>query len=845
MTSDSAPSAIPTGGSRSLETLEELGYARIKAFGTSRASRAVSDLAWNRAQSYAIQRDDARSIWHAGHVTAILSNDVDVIAATQTGGLWLLNSIVGPSPLAGYTGVPLSEQWDTPDISALSWGVEASQVFVGTNADALYLVEFDTALGGHLTLRQSTILPLPFKGASAIVTLANPARVVVATASPYGGGVWWSPIPNPPSSASGYDWHLAEGLDGARYTSLAAGPGESVVAAGSGGPSLGIGVPAGASIYRGTFQGGVLGFAAAQVFGATLSSMRRTSLASCDNQRQCMYAVGAAGDGTIAAVLRSLDGGATWRVRTTPDNTVAGLQGGYANCIAVSPQRQDLVVVGWTSGGPFWSQDGGASWLHPQDQGSIPHLHADLHALYFGRSPGLPEVLYVGGDGGITVTKDLGATYHSQFNRPLNNLQFYGARPSVLGTYAGSLTASSRYPGLLAGGTQDNGNLYRLPDTRRAGVPRQADTPWLKHVGGDGDLNRFVDPLGALLNFNNGTPQLRMAVWDEATRRFPSPGIVPADDNPGGIMPTAVEIVHEPTFRRDHQLMYAVVGSSADGMIHGLFADDPSGDRPEAANARLVRLGFVGGLVSAIGSLGGATLMIGTDNGRIVSFDSASGTLTDYALPDIATGVVSRIEVFPPASAAGALPDNAYALVDDRILRFNGLFWSTTTGTNWLTFAFDRPTGRLFGATDGDVFVSHDRALSWVDASVGLPMKPHCTDLRIAADGQGGSDLYLATYGRSVWRATVSQRSEIFELPPATVEILIGVIEDGGGVIRLGGRLIKLGPRPLTRDILAALVVNDVAQTMSDDSEANSRAIRRAALQQIADIALREVQQLE
>ncbi len=139
----------------------------------------------------------------------------------------------------------------------------------------------------------------------------------------------------------------------------------------------------------------------------------------------------------------------------------------------------------------------------------------------------------------------------------------------------------------------------------------------MAYVGGDGDLNRFVDPLGALLNFNNGTLQLRMAIWDEASKRFPQPVIIPADDSPGGIMPTSVEIIHEPAFRRGSQLMYAVVGSSVDGIIHGLFVDDPSGDRPEANNARLIRLGFVGGLVSAVGSLGGSTLMIVTHNGRI------------------------------------------------------------------------------------------------------------------------------------------------------------------------------------------------------------------------------------
>ncbi len=70
------------------------------------------------------------------------------------------------------------------------------------------------------------------------------------------------------------------------------------------------------------------------------------------------------------------------------------------------------------------------------------------------------------------------------------------------------------------------------------------------------------------------------------------------------------------------------------------------------------------------------------------------------------------------------------------------------------------------------------------------------------------------------------------------------MIEDGGGLIRLGKRLIKLPPRPLTRDLLAALVIYDVAQSMSDDSQANARVIRRTALQQMAEIALRELERV-
>jgi hypothetical protein len=834
---------IRTGGHRSLEILRELADARVSALGGQRASRVVSDIGWQRAQSYAIQRDDFRTVWHAGHVTALLTNDVDVIAATQTGGLWLLKSINGPSALAGYTGALLSDAWDAPDISCLAWGPEPTQVFVGTNVDAVFLLEFDTVLGGHLTLRQSTALPVPFSKPAVIVTLTNPNRIVVAA----GNGVWSSRIPQPATNLSGYDWQRAEGLSSfATYSGLAAGPGASVAVAEHGG-IRGIGVPPpGAGLYRGTFQGDALVFTESRVEGVDLNLMHRTSLASCEDHRDRMYAVGAAADGTIHAVLSSRDGGATWRARATPDKAQAGLRGFYNNCIAVSPQRPELLAIGWLSGGPFLSDDGAASWMHLNNQETSAHLHNDLHTLQLGRNPNGPEPLYVGGDGGIIVTRDMGQTYHSQFNRPLSNLQFYGANPSFLGTYGGSLTASSRYPGLLAGGTQDNGNVYRCPDKRRDGVPRQADTPWLRQMGGDGDLNRFVDPLGVLLNFNNGQPQLGMAVWDEEKNRFPDGRgqIIPADDNASGVMPTSVELVQKPAFSKNGQLMYAAVGSVSNGVIHGLFASAPARDRPEARDIKLIKLGTVGGLVSAISSIDGSTLMIGTANGRIVSFDSASGAVTEYALPDVAKGVVKRIEVFPTPFVAGALPDNALALVDGRILRFNGLYWATTTGNDWNTFALDSESGRLFAATDGDVFVSHDWGLSWRDASLGLPARPHCTDLRIAADGRGGRDLYLATYGHSVWRATIAQRPQIVELPPEAVETLISVIEDGGGLVRFGKKIIKVPPRPLIRDVLVALLAEDLAQSMSEGSEANSRAIRRAALQQIAQIVLREVDRL-
>jgi len=851
------------GGHLSLEILRELGDARVITIGGPRASRAVSELVWEPAQENAIQRDDFSTVWHAGHVSALLSNGQDVVAGTQTGGVWHLDLLI---PIPGhrphyreiYWATPLSDFWDTPDVSSLAFGPDGPrQVFVGCRgSSALFLLEFDIQeielpaqlpphirralqdmirtlhepelLRGGMEWRQSTTLPLPFLDrVNAIVTFANPRRIAVAT----GQGVWWSPIPQPATNLSGYNWQMAQGLPAAFYSGLAAGPSGSVAAAIWGDPNA-------SGIYRGTFQDNALVFTKAQIAGINPDLMRRTSLASCEDHRSRVYAVAAGADDQILAVLSSSDGGATWSTRALPDKAAAGLQGSYNNCIAVSPQNPDLVVIGWLSGGPFWSKDGAQSWLHPHTQETNAHLHNDLHALYLGRNSFGPEPLYVGGDGGIVVTQDMGQTYESEFNRHLNNLQFYGAGTDLpASTYpAGSLTASSRYPGLLAGGTQDNGNVYRPPDTLRPGIPRQADAFWLQQVGGDGGINRFIDPLGVLLNFYNEEdgPKLRMARWNEQTKSFPDgPGaVIPADDSPGGVWPTSVEVVQRPAFKKNGQLMYAAIGSGP--IVYGLFAD------PDAGNAKLVRLGTIGAVVSAITSIDGSTLLIGTETklgsrqGRIFSFSSASGTATEHTLP-AGRGSVKRLETFTPPvyhSLGSTIGIQAFALVGNRILRFDRTVWAATSST-WSTFTVDSQSSRLFAANDSDVFVSHDLGMTWVDASRGLPVRPHCSDLRIAADPSGGRDLWLATYGRSVWRATISLPLGSVELDwdltKEVADILFGNIQDGGGVFRIGRRLVKVPPRPLIRDLVAALASEDLAHSMSPRSTTNARAIRRVA----------------
>jgi hypothetical protein len=222
-----------------------------------------------------------------------------------------------------------------------------------------------------------------------------------------------------------------------------------------------------------------------------------------------MYAVAAKADDSIHAVLVSNDGGSNWTAVTIPPN--AGNQGFYNNCIAVSPYRPGTVALGWRNGGTYFSPDGGITWQQPWNDVTNIHLHSDLHALYFAKNSLQRDELYVGSDGGIVYTVDLGQNFVSQFNRPLGNLQFYGA----------AMTVSSRFPGLVAGGTQDNGNICLIPNN-------DSGSAWHTLEGGDGGINRFVDELGALLRFNNTLivggmeigNRLRIAFWDANSESF-------------------------------------------------------------------------------------------------------------------------------------------------------------------------------------------------------------------------------------------------------------------------------------------------------------------------------------
>ena len=343
-----------------------------------------------------------------------------------------------------------------------------------------------------------------------------------------------------------------------------------------------------------------------------------------------------------------------------------------------------------------------------------------------------------------------------------------------------------------------NGNVYLVPN-------QDAGFAWRSLDGGDGGVNRFVDDLGAVLRFSNDGLGLKLAFWNPAINAFENDPPIPIDygrnvKRPRGPLEfTSLEIFPAPIWKEKNQLMYGAAGHYE--RFFGFFAN-ADGSKPI-----LRELLDFDENVNTIGSVDGVSVLVGTVGGKIYSVDTASRTASQHTLPaTVDLGPVARIEHMLAGTALSAITGQyfpLFALVGDQLLRFDGWTWTVLPGRGWTAFAVDSDSSRIFACTLRDVWVSTDYGDTWTDESKWLPANPHCTDLRIASDGKGGRNLYLSTYGRSVWQAGIAYRERGYDLGlrEEIAQILAGIVDDGGGFFRIGNRVVKVPPRlPSVRD---------------------------------------------
>jgi hypothetical protein len=453
--------------------------------------------------------------------------------------------------------------------------------------------------------------------------------------------------------------------------------------------------------------------------------------------------------------------------------------------------------------------------------------------LHFPRDrSGSDDVTFVGCDGGLVRTHDFFVQSDSEYNKHLLNLQFYN---EVKG---GRFNASSRYAGLIAGGTQDNGNIYcDLHDGWRY---------WRPLDDGDGGNNCFIDTIGALLRTNNALEygaKIRIAFWDETTRRFSSGArgddsgdMVLVDGTNDGLQTPLFSAVLEPSWRRNGELMYACAAKGQD--VYGLFA------KQDGSNPHLTKLATLRNSVTSLCSFNGASITAGTMPSGIQRIDCATGQTAPEVLPAWLAGDSNKGVVRLQTTR-----DRAFALISSgrsgTLLRWTGTEWQVIGG-GYETFAAHpgRGSRRIFAASETRVFASEDDGATWANASTGLIRFPVCSDLAIGPDSDGGRVLYLATYGNSVWQAQIeyAERKEPPDLPDLVADVVGGVIRDGGGLIRIGPKVYKVPPRSPLSGVVEALADWTAAKGLPHTEQI---ATQLNALRRIVQAASREIDRLQ
>ncbi|MCR9251492.1 MAG: T9SS type A sorting domain-containing protein [bacterium] len=394
-------------------------------------------------------------------------------------------------------------------------------------------------------------------------------------------------------------------------------------------------------------------------------------------------------------------------------------QGWYDLAIGVSPEDENELYV---SGVHVWkSMDSGENWELQNywiwsDQ-EYPYVHADNHTIdyYHGN-------VYCGGDGGIFYSEDDGETFDN-LSFGLNIAQFYR-----LGTHP-------EKEDVVVGGLQDNGSFAKINDE------------WYHIFGADGmeALIDHTDPNTVYSEYQNGGI-IRYTNEGLDTDWFVSN----ADNEPGGWV---TPFIMHPNDHNTLYFGYQNVWVSNDrgetltknSNFNGASVIDILKMHPTQNNTFLVGRGGL--------------LYYSTDEAR--SFSEISAGLPSLPLTDAIFDVANPDRIW-----ASLFEGNVYQSNDA------GESWfSVSEGLPFLSVncLLQHPCGEiLYAGTDVGVYTldltSGNR--NWEYMGSGLPN----VIVREMEIQNATSKLYVATYGRGIWKIDVPEVTEGEEIQSITFQ---------------------------------------------------------------------------
>jgi photosystem II stability/assembly factor-like uncharacterized protein len=224
----------------------------------------------------------------------------------------------------------------------------------------------------------------------------------------------------------------------------------------------------------------------------------RIGLAISPVDRHVVYAIVESEQGGL---FRSTDRGETWEHLTTLNPRPM-----YYSRIVLDPKDPNRVYLMGSNRGLYISDDGGRSF-----RDVFSGVHGEDHAMWI--DPENTNHFVVGGDGGVSISFDRGATWLFRLNLPIG--QFY------------NISANNADPFVVCGGLQDNGSWCTPTATNMSyGVSFKEA---FNVGGGDGMHAIFEEDRTLLVSSQNGMA----GRLDLDTMQRQSIGPVPPPERPG------------------------------------------------------------------------------------------------------------------------------------------------------------------------------------------------------------------------------------------------------------------------------------------------------------------------
>jgi photosystem II stability/assembly factor-like uncharacterized protein len=477
-------------------------------------------------------------------------------------------------------------------------------------------------------------------------------------------------------------------------------------------------------------------------------------------------------------IFRSLDSGETWEHMTGLDPRPM-----YYSRIYVDPKDLNRVYIMGSNRGVFISDDGARNFREV-----FSEVHGEDHILWI--DPESPNHMVVGGDGGVSVSFDRGATWLFRMNLPIG--QFY------------NISANNRDPFTVCGGLQDNGSWCTPVATNLTyGVSFKEA---YNVGGGDGMHAVFADDHTLLVSSQNGsTGRVDVDTMERQSIGPVQPEEKPQPGKPGHRWYWTTPLI---VSTHDANTIYTgaeeVFRSEDRGVTWKPISPDLTAhvDRDKLAmmgapvgRGALSRhdgqTNFSTLTVIAESPIDKAVLYTGADDGTIqVTRDGGQHW----------SNLTQKVRGLPPMLNISGIVASKYAAgrvyltVDGH---FNDdyhayVFVSEDYGQNWRAITAGLPessvhrlrehTSRaelLVIGTEKGVYATFDRGEHWTSLNTNLPPVP-VYDLLFQ---QGSNALVLGTHGRGIWvldhdeplteiTPEIAAKEFLFPIPPVHHQLL-------------------------------------------------------------------------